>query len=93
MNEAHDLIMKLCAARKERDAAKTDRATVNCQEHGRLVNERKLSDISEGGRVIGSWIVLATPASKAAHRRYTTAAHKLAAATRAINKYGERHEA
>ena len=85
MSEAHDLIMRLCAARKERDAAKTDRAAVNCQKHGRLVRESqgRVHDYAEYG----------TPASKAAHRRYTTAAHKLAAATRAINKYGERHEA
>lgn len=83
MKTAHDLIMELYAARAVARELKHERTDINSKEAGRLLRCH--------GRSIGDYEYRNTPASMKAHAAYTEAAHKQAAAMRAVMKYGKEH--
>jgi hypothetical protein len=67
---AHNLILRWAAARKERDAAKKRRAETLCKEHGRLLSEAGL----DSDKIVLAYEERDTPASREAHNHYRTAA-------------------
>ena len=83
---AHNLILRWAAARKERDAAKKRRAETLCKEHGRLLSEAGL----DSDKIVLAYEERDTPASREAHNHYRTAAAKQGAAMRAMTAYAEK---